>query len=165
MLWEGVGCNTSLINSLASFFFLLSHHLKVFFFFKATLNYSCNFIWKRQHMQFMESFKETLRKREHSSNFIKCLPQPNDWKAALPLQWPVCFWFHCLYVKKLIYCYLAHFLRRLFLFVEPGFGWPHSRCLSHKIWCWWSIFRTVVLLPWQHAGGQGGWGAISGLVL
>lgn len=46
-----------------------------------------------------------------------------------------------------------------------GFGWPGSRCLSHKIWCGWSIYRTVVLLPWQRAGGQGGWGAISGPVL
>ena len=28
-----------------------------------------------------------------------------------------------------------------------------------------SIYRIVVLLPWQHAGGQGGWGAICGPVL
>lgn len=85
---RGEGVTTSLINSLASFFFFNLTPFKSFFllllFFKATLNYSCNFIWKRQHLQFMESFKATLRKREHSSTFIKCLPQPDAWKAALP---------------------------------------------------------------------------------
>lgn len=160
----GGGCDNVMNHNLAGFWgwFLF---LFCSFNFTPIISCSCNFICKRQPLH---SSWKVLRKlvgggRAQFTTFKMASPAGRRGRPR-PAHPPVHFRPDGLDGKVAILVSCPFLTPPIFI-CGAGFGWPGSRCLSHKIWRGWSIYRTVVLLPWQRAGGQGGWGAISGPVL